>query len=66
MGVYGAIVEEEWLKKAAFFAGAKLGRLFREKVCQKAFRAKLVKVAAPFIMRFAAKTKTESISPDSN
>jgi len=30
------------------------------------FRAKLVKVAAPFIMRFAAKTKTESISPDSN
>jgi len=29
-------------------------------------RAKLVKVATPFIMRFAAKTKTESLSPDSN
>jgi len=30
-----------------------------------ASRAKLVKVAAPLTMRFAAKTKTESISTDS-
>jgi len=53
-------------EKSFDFAFSGCVKTFPGKEALEVPRAKLVKVASPLTMCFAAKTKTESISPDSN